>query len=95
MLVTKGNNIRAERDGLAQRGLLRVEKDVAEVIGLWRGFPQTLICILLPLAALVVLKSKEYAAQAAAAHDALNAIPDAYIRRQMTGAVCAPDGRAG
>jgi SSS family solute:Na+ symporter len=54
------------------------------IISVWRAVPQALICILLPLAALAVLKGQEYAAQAAAANTALNAIPDDYIRSQMT-----------
>jgi SSS family solute:Na+ symporter len=54
------------------------------IIGIWRSLPITLVCTLLPLAAFAVLKRQEYAAQAAAANAALNAIPSDYIRSQMT-----------
>jgi SSS family solute:Na+ symporter len=62
------------------------EQQMGGIIGIWRAFPQGLICILLPLAALVVFKLSnlpEYAAPAAAAHAALNAIPNEYVRSQM------------
>jgi SSS family solute:Na+ symporter len=60
------------------------EQQMGGIIAVWRALPQGLLCILLPLAALAVLKTQEYAAQAAAANAALNAIPDDYIRSQMT-----------
>lgn len=59
------------------------EQQMGGVIGIWRQFPQTIICILLPLAAFAVLKGQEYAAQAAITNAALNAIPNEYIRSQM------------
>jgi solute:Na+ symporter, SSS family len=60
------------------------EQQMGGVIGIWRQLPQNLICILLPLAAFVVLRRQEYAHQAAAATATLNAIPNEYIRSQMT-----------
>jgi SSS family solute:Na+ symporter len=60
------------------------EQQMGGVIWIWRTFPSMLIFTLLPLAALVVLKTHDYAAQAAAANAALNAIPNDYIRSQMT-----------
>jgi len=59
------------------------EQQMGGVIGIWRQFPVTLVYILLPMAALVILRRPEYSDTAAAANTALNAIPNEYIRSQM------------
>jgi SSS family solute:Na+ symporter len=60
------------------------EQKMGGIIGIWRQLPLTLMSLMLPIAAYVVLKSPEYEAQAQAVKGILDTIPNETIRGEMT-----------
>ncbi|MEI6914127.1 MAG: sodium:solute symporter [Armatimonadota bacterium] len=59
------------------------EQKMGGIIGVWRAVPQNLMIIVLPLAALAILRLPEYSHQAAAINDAVSKISGDSIQGQM------------
>jgi SSS family solute:Na+ symporter len=60
------------------------EQRMGNIIGFWRSLPQSVLMTLLPLAALAIMRLPEYSARAALVQHTLAAIPNQYVRSQMT-----------
>jgi len=59
------------------------EHKMGGIIGVWRWIPQALVMLLMPLAALAIMKLPEFAAQAEAVNQSLKTIPNEYVQGQM------------
>lgn len=59
------------------------EQKMGGIIGIWRGFPQALLLIVAPIAALAVMRLPEYSAQAAAVNAAASTITNDAVRSWM------------
>ena len=59
------------------------EQQMGGILTVCRGIPISLVALVLPIAALAVLKLPEFAAQIAAVNDTLKTIPDEAIRDQV------------
>jgi SSS family solute:Na+ symporter len=60
------------------------EARMGKVLAQWRTAVTTLLPIFLPIAALVVMHSADFSAQAQAANEALGAVGDAQLQKQLT-----------
>lgn len=59
------------------------EQKMGGIIGVWRVMPQNITVLLMPLAALAIMRLPEFSAQAALVNDALTRIDNETIRGQM------------
>lgn len=59
------------------------EHKMGGIIAVWRWIPQALVMLMMPLAAVAIMKLPEFAAQAEAVNQSLKTIPNEYVQGQM------------
>ena len=72
------------RQGFVAAARTPHEGRMGGVLGEWRGYARSVMLLLLGICALTYLEHPAFSPQAASIHRALDAIPNAYLQKQMT-----------